>query len=146
MLLEINLMGYLKYSVMFCFILLRQVLLTELWLLWNLLCRPGWPWTRRDLPDTTSQMMALKGWATMPGLKLVIVINTTSLLTFTRSFLTGAEFLSLRKCPSERQVHGNLFTVSTLQRTKQRTFWLGSKSKTLTDWCPYLIFFLRFVI
>jgi hypothetical protein len=30
------------------------------WLSWNLLCKPGWPHTYRDLPSSSSQVLELK--------------------------------------------------------------------------------------
>jgi hypothetical protein len=43
--------------LLFCFILFcfsRQGLIILLWLAWNSLCRPDWPWSQTDLVASTS--------------------------------------------------------------------------------------------
>ena len=44
-------------------------LTTHPWLPWNLLCRPCWPQTHRDLPASNSQVLEQKASATMPCLR-----------------------------------------------------------------------------
>lgn len=45
------------------------------WLSQNSLCRSCWPWTHQGLPASTSQLLGLKMYATMPRFPTVISIN-----------------------------------------------------------------------
>ena len=42
-------------------------LLVWSWLVWDLLCRPGYPLTHRDLPASASRVLGLKAWAPKSG-------------------------------------------------------------------------------
>jgi hypothetical protein len=46
----------------FCF--WRQGFFVQVWLSWNLICRPSWPWTLKDLPASTSLVLRLKACTT----------------------------------------------------------------------------------
>jgi hypothetical protein len=39
------------------------------WLSWNKLCKPGWPWTHRDLLVSASLVLGLRVYATIAGFR-----------------------------------------------------------------------------
>jgi hypothetical protein len=49
--------------VCFCFCFLKQSLGCN----WNLLCKPDWTGTQRDLLASASHVLGLEAWATMTG-------------------------------------------------------------------------------
>lgn len=122
--------GY--FCICFCFaflvVVLRLDLTLQSWMTWNSVCKPDRP--QRDLPDSASQGLGLKMWATVPSSSYLLIARTQFLAcSFFRSQMHyGCIFVRLRW--QKNQFPKNPKSQSGIRRIKYYQCWLwnnGSK-------------------
>lgn len=81
------------------FWVLKQSSSIHPWLVWNSLCKPGWPPTHRDMPAFASRVLGLKVCTTTLSLYFIYMSNYTLMIQIIIKILETVKFRQLNCIP-----------------------------------------------